>query len=121
MKTRPTILAVDRNRRNLELLSDVLDRHGYETVSASSIEEMEEVLDGAEPVGLVLFDLSGFDRRIWACCERLRGADVPFLVISPRQSAGIRQESLSHGAKGVLVKPLVAAELIGLIGNLLDG
>lgn len=121
MSTRPTILAVDRNRRNLELLSEVLDRHGYEAVTASGVEAMEAALDGGAAIDLVLLDLAGLDRRIWSCCERLREANVPFLVISPRQSAAIRQESLSRGAKSVLVKPVVAAELLALIHNLLEG
>src|SRR5216683_2794434 len=60
------------------------------------------------------------DAEIWARCEQLRTAKIPFLVVSPRQSAAIQQASLSHGAKGVMVKPLVVKELIGVIQSILE-
>ena len=41
-------------------------------------------------------------------------------MISPKQSAAIQQASLTHGARGVLIKPLVVRELLGLIRSLLE-
>lgn len=113
------ILAVDRNRRNLELLAQFLNKEGYSTLSATSVEEFNQALEKAETIGLVLVDISGFDRKIWDYCERLRDAEIPFLVLSPRQSVAIHQESLAHGARSMLVKPLVVKELLGLIRGLL--
>ena len=70
--------------------------------------------------GLALVDIAGFDRAIWERCEGLRHHKIPFLVLSPRQSAAIQQASLTHGARGVLIKPLVVRELLGLIRSLLE-
>jgi CheY-like chemotaxis protein len=39
MISNSTILAVDRNQRNLELLSHLLNKEGYQTMTASSFEE----------------------------------------------------------------------------------
>ena len=44
---------------------------------------------------------------------------VRLLVISPRQSASMQQQSIAHGAQSVLVKPLVVRELVELIRTLL--
>jgi hypothetical protein len=33
----------------------------------------------------------------------------------------IQRASLSHGARGVMIKPLVVKELMGLVKGLLDG
>jgi DNA-binding response OmpR family regulator len=67
-----------------------------------------------------LVDIAGFDGQIWARCEKLRTAKIPFLIFSPRQSAAIQQASLSHGAKGVMVKPLVVKELMAVIRSILE-
>jgi DNA-binding response OmpR family regulator len=120
MNVRPVILGVDRNHRNLELLSQFLEREGYQTRTAATLEEIDRVLAGANSIGLALVDIAGFDRAIWERCEGLRHHKIPFLVLSPRQSAAIQQTSLSHGARGVLIKPLIVKELLGLVRSLLE-
>jgi DNA-binding response OmpR family regulator len=120
MKAIPMILAVDRNHRNLELLSQFLGREGYQIRTAATLEEFDQVLAEATGIMLALVDITGFDRTIWERCEGLRHHKIPFLVLSPRQSAAIQQTSLSHGARGVLIKPLIVKELLGLIRSLLE-
>jgi DNA-binding response OmpR family regulator len=120
MKATSIILAVDRNSRNLELLSQFLGHEGYQTHTAATLEEFDQVLGEDNNIGLALVDIAGFDRSIWERCEGLRHHRIPFLVLSPKQSAAIQQESLTHGARGVLIKPLVVKELLGLIHSLLE-
>jgi DNA-binding response OmpR family regulator len=120
MKAISVILAVDRNHRNLELLSQFLEREGYQTRPAATLEDFDQALAEANGIGLALVDIAGFDRAIWERCEELRHHKIPFLVISPKQSAAIQQASLTHGARGVLIKPLVVREFMGLIRSLLE-
>jgi DNA-binding response OmpR family regulator len=120
MKVIPVILAVDHNHRNLELLSQFLGREGYQIRTAASLEEFDQVLAGADGIGLALVDIMGFDRSIWQRCEELRYHKIPFLVLSPKHTAAIQQESFTHGARGVLIKPLVVKELLGLVRSLLE-
>jgi DNA-binding response OmpR family regulator len=112
------ILTVDRNQRNLELLAQFLNKEGYETLPVSSLEGFDQIFEQVESLVLALVDISGFDRRIWEYCEKLSSNDVPLLVISPPQLSAIRQESLMHGADGVLFKPLMVAELMKVIRSL---
>ena len=119
MKAKPLILTVDRNRRNLELLAQFLGKEGYQSLGATTLEEFEQALTSSVNIKLVLVDIAGFDRNIWNLCERLRNEQIPFLVISPRQSAAIQQESLAHGAQSMLVKPLVIKELMRFILSVL--
>jgi len=86
----PLILALDRNRRNLDLLSQFLGREGYETIAAASLEECDQALDERAGIKLALIDIAGFDRSVWERCERLRAKDIPFIIISPRQSAALQ-------------------------------
>jgi DNA-binding response OmpR family regulator len=116
----PLILAVDHNRRNVELLRQFLGKEGYELLAATTPDEFDRALAESEDIGLALVDIAGFDRSIWERCEELRARRVPFLVLSPKQSTALQQTSLTHGARGVLVKPLVVRELQGIIRSLLE-
>ena len=120
MKDTPVILAVDHNRRNLELLSQFLGRVGYQTRTATSLQEFDQALAEPDEIALALVDIAGFERSIWERCEALRHQKIPFLVLSPRQSAAIQQAGLTHGAQGVLVKPLTVKDLLSLICGLLQ-
>jgi DNA-binding response OmpR family regulator len=120
MKPTSIILAVDRNHRNLELLGQFLGRAGYQTRTAATLEEFDELLAAGNDIGLALVDIAGFDRNIWERCEGLRHHKIPFLVLSPKHSVAIQQASLTHGARGVLIKPLIVRELLGLIRSLME-
>lgn len=120
MKDNPLILAVDRNHKNLELLTQFLGREGYQVVAVSSIEEFEQALINSKEIDLALVDIAGFDRRIWEVCDRLRAENIPFFVLSHKQNVAIQQESLTHGARSMLVKPLVIKELLLIIRSLLE-
>ena len=115
----PLLLAVDRNQRNLELLAEFLGREGYQILKAGSIEAFEQALTKSKEIDLAMVDISGFDRSIWERCEQLRDENIPFFVLSLKQSSAIQQQSLGCGAKSVLVKPLVIKELLGIIHSLL--
>jgi DNA-binding response OmpR family regulator len=114
------ILTVDANRRNLELLAQRLGQEGYQTRAASSLDEFDREIESAEEVAMALVDLSGFDQRIWERCERLRRANVPFIVVAPQRSPSIQREGMRHGASGILIKPLGIQELLELIKPLVS-
>jgi len=120
MKTNGTLLLVNRNQRNLELLAEFLGKAGYTISTASTLEEFDQTLAQENDVTMALVDITGFDQGIWGCCEQLRSRKKPFLVVSPKQSAAIQQASLSHGARGVMIKPLVVKEMIELIRGMLE-
>lgn len=120
MSDAPTILVIDRNRHNLTLLARYLKKDGYMSVTADSLDAFDRTLAADSQIDLALVGLAGFDESIWLRCEQLRGRGVPFLIISPEESATIAQESLKHGARGVLNKPLVVKELFALLQSLLE-
>jgi DNA-binding response OmpR family regulator len=113
------IMALDHNPNNLDLISRFLAKEGYRTLEINTLKELDEALDRGLAIDMALLDLAGYDQSIWDRCERLRKAGIPFLIISARQSTATRQESLTHGAWGILVKPLVAKELMSLIRSML--
>ncbi|GER90258.1 hypothetical protein KDW_44200 [Dictyobacter vulcani] len=122
MGTSPqTLLIVNRLPRNLQLLAEFLAKEGYATLTASNYEEFDQALKQPQKISGSLIDIAGFDSAIWTRCEHLRAVKIPFLIFSPNQSAAVQQASLSHGAKGVMFKPLVVKELIGVVQSILEG
>ncbi|HCF26285.1 MAG TPA: response regulator [Cyanobacteria bacterium UBA11049] len=114
MKDNPLILVVDRNHKNLELLTQFLGREGYQVLTGSSMEEFEQALMHSKEVNLALVDIAGFDRQICDVCFRLRTENISFSVLSHKLNIAIQQQSLTHGARSMLVKPLVI-KLLGII------
>ncbi|MGI2902835.1 response regulator [Tolypothrix sp. VBCCA 56010] len=119
MSEKSLILTVDSNSRNLELLNQFLNKQGYETIGVNSLSELDRQLSELSEIKLVMLDIAGFDRTIWERCEQLQNQQIPFLVISPKQSATIQLQSVAHGARSMLVKPLVMRQLLALIKSLL--
>lgn len=114
-----TLLLLNHNQRNLELLAEFLQKAGYESLGATTLESFDQLLSDEQTFSLALVDISGFDFRIWERCELLRQKNIPLLIISAQASMTVQQESLSHGAQGVLTKPLVIKDLITFVHNLL--
>jgi CheY-like chemotaxis protein len=114
-----SILVVNHLPGNLQLLVEFLGKAGYATVPTATYEELDQVLSQQPSLSGALIDIAGFDAQIWMRCEQLRAGKIPFIVISPRQSVAVQQASFSHGAKGVMVKPLIVKELIGVIQGIL--
>ena len=119
MSEKPLILTVDSNSRNLELLNQFLIKQGYEIISANNLSELDRQLSELLEIKLVMLDITGFERTIWERCEQLQNQEIPFLVISPKQNATIQLQSIAHGARSMLVKPLVMRQLLALIKSLL--
>jgi DNA-binding response OmpR family regulator len=119
MSDRPVILAVGSNRTNLDLLSQQLDKEGFETIKAASLEDISNALKSKRRIALSLVDVSGFNQSIWSFCEQLRTSKIPFIIISPQRSHLIQRDSMKHGASALLVKPLGVKELLEFIRTLL--
>lgn len=115
------VLVLNRNRRNLELLTQFLEHQRYQVLPAISLEEVAQVLTQFSRINLALIDISGFNSSIWKVCQQLHEQEIPFLVISPCHHATIQQASITHGALGLIGKPLAMQEFSQLIRELLKG
>ena len=112
---KPVILAMDSNSQNLELLSRQLEHEGFEVRPVSTTTECYRAIKAGDGISVAVIDLSGFDRSIWRCCDRLRKAGIPFLLIASQRSPAVQRDSMKHGASSVLVKPVGVKQLIEYI------
>lgn len=115
---RSVILTVDTNERNQELLGRFLADEGYRTRRATTAAQVDAVLD-QDGADVALVDVSGFGPEIWDRCRALAEAGIPHLVISPRNRPTVEREGMAHGARAVMLKPLVARRLMSVIEGLL--
>jgi CheY-like chemotaxis protein len=118
---RPPVLIVSSSRSDAEDLGKSLGREGYETSTAGSLAELDEIIRSRERIRLVLVDISGLEKAVWEQCAQLQKARIPLVVIAPQRSPVVQQESLRCGARGVLVKPISARELTEHIRALIGG
>ncbi|GAC1695132.1 MAG: hypothetical protein NVS9B9_17740 [Ktedonobacteraceae bacterium] len=114
-------MAVNHNQQNLNLLTQFLAKKVYTTYPRKSLDEFDYVLAAQTLFCMALIDITGFDQHIWSRCTQLQESNIPFIIISPKQSVVIHQAGLGHGAKNVLIKPLVVKELLAIIHGLLGG
>lgn len=120
-----TILIVDDEDSNIEMLTRVLRRAGYAHVHATADSRQAEELFRKLRPDIVLLDLrmpylGGFE-----VLERLApllpvDGFVPILVISADFSPESKQRALSMGAKDFLSKPFDSTEVLLRIRNLLE-
>lgn len=108
---KPAVMLVGSNRSNAEQLSQSLKQQKYDMRIATSLSELDTVLQSRERISLVVMDLAGFDQTAWKYCERLQMARIPFLVIADQRSPSVQQESMRYGARGVFTKPVGVKEL----------
>ncbi len=119
MNDEPPILTVNHNQQNLNLLMQFLAKADYTTYPVKSLAEFDLALTTRTLFCMALIDITGFDQHIWSRCAQLQESRIPFIIISPKQSAAIQNASLGHGARNVLIKPLVTKELLTIIRSLL--
>jgi DNA-binding response OmpR family regulator len=115
------ILAVDRNPRNLQLLTEVLDSTGFSALPVPDLAQLDEALAQASPIGLALVDVDGFDPAIWERCRQLHDRHVEVLVLVGQRAIPLaRVQSARCGARAVLPKPLSPKLLAELVRGLME-
>lgn len=113
-----TVLLINRKPGNIRVMQHVLGESGCNGVAVHEENDVDAAVaaHAAPLVGVV--DISGFGPEVWRVCERLRERHVPFVVLSTSRELRRGQQSLSHGASGILQKPVAKAALLDLIRTL---
>ncbi len=120
-----TLLLVDDEPANLDLLEAFLRSDGYGTlVRASDARQAVPLLERHAP-DLVLLDLHMPHRSGFEVLEEIRARTppdeyLPVLVLTADATADAKERALSSGANDFLVKPLFGTEVLLRVRNLLE-
>ncbi|MHB8791815.1 MAG: response regulator [Thermoleophilia bacterium] len=116
------ILVVEDNLMNLELVSDVLEAHGYEVLQADTGQKALEIA-GKELPDLVLMDIQlpemdGLEvTRLLKNNEQTRGIKV--IALTAHAMRGDEERAREAGCSGYIAKPINTREFAGVIAGYL--
>ena len=118
----PTVLVVDDNQQNLELLQAYLEDVDCQTVPARDGLEALEII-AKDPPDLILLDvmmpkMSGFE-----VCKRIKKdpktSDIPVIMVTALNEFGDIERAIDSGTDDFLSKPVNKLELLTRIKTML--
>lgn len=116
-----TVLVVDDNALNRELLRLVLEQQGYAVVEATTAEEALAMLRENQP-SLVLMDchLPGMDGL--TATREIKGTDatcgIPVVAVTAHAMPGDRERALAAGCNEYISKPVDFSRLMTIVSTL---
>lgn len=119
-----TILVVDDNEDNLELVEDMLDDEGYENIICltSALEAYEELEKTS--IDLILLDIMMPQINGIEACKKIKSdkkqQDIPIIIITAKSDLETLKEAFDSGANDYIKKPIInEIELVSRVKNAL--
>ena len=121
--SKPTILVVDDNSQNLELLQAYLEELECKVISATDGVQALEAVSKENP-DLILLDImmprmSGFE-----VCRKLKAepttADIPVVMVTALNELGDIERAVAAGTDDFLSKPINKLEMLTRVKSLLQ-
>ena len=117
------ILIVDDSNIVRKQIDFTLSKYGYETIQATNAIEALETLKNQEDIKLIISDVNMPEMSGVEMAEKLHGQgnQIPLIMLTTEGAADFIQRAMDSGAKGWLIKPFQADQLIAtakkIIGN----
>jgi CheY-like chemotaxis protein len=116
-----SVLIVDDERVNRDLLSVMLAPEGHQLFMAANGEEALALV-AQQPLDLILLDIMmpGIDGyQVLARIRHRHGSDVPIIMLSALNDRNSRLHGMTAGASDYLTKPVDRAELLSKVRKFL--
>ena len=109
MSDKKTILYVEDNPDNRNLIRRVLEAEGYALIEASNASAALSTLENGNP-DLILMDINMPDMDGYTLTARIRSmpahTHVPIVAVTANVMRGDREKSLEAGCDGYIQKPI---------------
>ena len=118
-----TILIVDDDKSILKVTEAMLNRLGYETVSADSGQSALDIYtEKHHAINLILLDLNMPGMGGKRCLKELLkiNADAKIIILSGYAEEGLISDTIEEGAKAAIVKPVGMADLSKSIRRVME-
>lgn len=117
------VLIVEDNVDNIELVRFLLERAGYQVLSATNGVEGVETARREQP-DLILMDLSMPEMDGWNATARLKADEqtrgIPVLALTAHTLPGDRKRAIDAGCDGYISKPINVASFDKLVADTLS-
>jgi two-component system, cell cycle response regulator DivK len=117
-----TILLVEDNEMNRDMLSRRLVRNGYEVSMAVDGQQGLDMALSGRP-DLILMDMSLPVIDGWEATRRIKANDatrqIPVIALTAHAMAGDREKAMEVGCEDYDTKPIELSRLLGKIADLL--
>lgn len=115
----PTILVVDDDRDNADIVRDLLEAHGYSVIVAHDGDEALAIFDEARPA-LVLLDVMMPGRSGWEVCHAMKqhpshGKNVRVIMVTALSAWNDKQAAIQTGADDYITKPVDLKDTIARV------
>ena len=112
------VLVIEDNENNMELITFILQEHGFESLRATTGIQGVETVTRERP-DFILLDIQLPDIDGVEVLKRIRsteiGAKVPVIAVTSYAMAGDRQKLLAAGCNGYIEKPIDPMQVINQI------
>jgi two-component system cell cycle response regulator DivK len=119
---KPRVLIVEDNVDNYELVRFLLERAGYQVLSAANGVEGVDAAKREQP-DLILMDLSMPEMDGWKATSRLKSDEqtrqIPVLALTAHTLPGDRKRAIDAGCDGYISKPINVSSFDKLVATLL--
>lgn len=109
MTSKGTILYVEDNRENRNLMRRVLEAEGYAVAEAANAREALESLQ-TQKLDLILMDINMPDMDGYTLTAEIRSnpsyAHIPIVAVTANVMRGDRERTLEAGCDGYIQKPI---------------
>ncbi len=120
------IMMIDDDVEMVALGRLILEREGFDVLSAHSGKDGLAILEQEENIGLILLDIMMLGMDGWQVLERIKGneklAHIPVIMLTARHYLEDEGKTTGYSAMfdGYVVKPFVVRDLLGKINRLLE-
>jgi CheY-like chemotaxis protein len=116
------VLIVEDNVDNFELVRFLMERAGYQVLSAATGREGVDAAKREQP-DLILMDLSMPEMDGWDATKHIKAdtqtSHIPVLALTAHTLPGDRKRAIDAGCDGYISKPINVASFDRLVMNLL--
>jgi DNA-binding response OmpR family regulator len=114
----PSILVVDDNEDNANIIRDYLEARGYPISVAYNGDEAMAMFESAKP-SIVLLDVMMPGRDGWQVCREMKaspmGRDIRVIMVTALQDWMDKRQALETGADDYVEKPFELAKLASVV------
>ena len=114
----PSILVVDDNEDNANIIRDYLEARGYPISVAYNGDEAMAMFESVKPA-IVLLDVMMPGRDGWQVCREMKaspmGRDIRVIMVTALQDWMDKRQALETGADDYVEKPFELAKLASVV------